>query len=118
MREDEKGTADYDSHDEAGEQLATEDRADRDPRRQRPNHHRLGLGAHRVGHVDDGRDEEGQQDVGLELMLEAADDRRLMHDSTALADVVAELPETAILYAARDREYNNGVVLAELLGEK
>ena len=49
------------------------------PCRERPDQHRLCLGADRVSHVDHGGDEEGEQHVGLELLLEASDDRGRGH---------------------------------------
>ena len=49
------------------------------PHRQAPDHQRLGLSPNRVGHVDDAGNEDGEQDVVLELFLERADDRGGSH---------------------------------------
>ncbi len=43
------------------------------------DHERLGLRADRVRHVDDGRHEEGEQDLLVELLLEAGDERDRGH---------------------------------------
>jgi hypothetical protein len=49
------------------------------PHRQAPDHQRLGLSPNRVSHVDDAGNEDGEQDVVLELFLERADDRGGSH---------------------------------------
>ena len=59
-----------------GQQLGAQDAADRYPDGHAPDHQRLGLGSHRVGHVDDAGQEEHEPHIGRKLLLEPPDDHR------------------------------------------
>ena len=64
---------------QTGEQLASDYSTDGNTDGQTADHQRLGLRAHGVGHVDHGGDEDGQQHVGLQALLEGADQQRGDH---------------------------------------
>ena len=64
---------------QAGDELATNNRSDGNTDREAADHERLGLGADGVGHVHDAGDEERQCYLCLEFTLEGADNRRGDH---------------------------------------
>jgi phosphoenolpyruvate synthase/pyruvate phosphate dikinase len=79
--EREERRADHRAHDHAGQQLAPDDGARRDSGGEGANQDGLGLRADGVGHVDDRRHEERDDELRLELSVEGADDDRGAHRS-------------------------------------
>ena len=97
---------------QAGDQLATNNRSDGNTDREAADHERLGLGADGVGHVHDAGDEERQCYLCLEFALEGADNRRGDHRARQPdqqpGQAVPEAPHAPVRYWLRVPKRHRG----------